>query len=124
MALIKELEVREVVRLYQLIEDSYGEASRLLCHGISEPVGREEKIHGLFVREDRAKQRLDSLVKQRIQEGYSRPNYVGGEQTRVEQTEENNKIFCTSIKIRSIEVDKQDLIETPKGLRYKGILVE
>ena len=128
MVILEELQLKKVVELYELKENSYREnagGTALSC-GYSEPIDCKEKIWGLFAKEGGAKQRLDSLVEQRIKEGYSKPNYVGGEQTRVEPGKEgkDNKIFCTSIRISPLEVNRQEITEEKGELRYKEALIE
>ena len=128
MITAEELQIREVVKLYELEEDSYRESAggTALSCGCSEPVDCRERVHGLFAKKDRAIQKLDSLVEQRTREGYSRPNCIGGEQTRVERGKEgeDNKIFCTSIIINILEVDRREISEKEGKLKYQGVLIE
>ncbi len=119
MVIITDLELRQVVKLYELVECSYQEtAGGLLAHGVSLPVNKREEVHALFAKEHSAKRGLDLLVEQRITEGYSRPSYAGAEQTKKDFFLDSE--LCISMRIQAIDVDRIKITEHNGKIVYLG----
>ncbi|MGV8151617.1 MAG: hypothetical protein ACP5OG_00915 [Candidatus Nanoarchaeia archaeon] len=128
MVNLEDLEIKELVTLYSLEEYNYLESASgtALSCGCSEPKEEKTIVHGIFGSSSLAKEKLENLVKQRINQGYSKPNYLGGEQSKLEKSRDYKepRTLCTQISINPVTIEKSRIQKTENGLSYNGFVIE
>ena len=124
MVKLEYLEKRNVVVLYELIEQQWlNPHPGLQAHGVDERTDVKNLFHGYFASQKNAEPAILALSSQRTQEGYSKLCSFHGfmEQTKPEA----EKLRGLQFEIRKVEVDSREVSKGSKGeARFKEELIK
>lgn len=125
MATLKDLNIKEVVTLFEIIERTLedGPGSNP-AHGVEDPINRVFSSDSLWASRDSAIERLEELALTRVSQGFSEPNFSNREQTKVtDRGTDAQKCFYYRGSIKELAVDRSEIEDEGSCLRYEGRVI-